>query len=142
MKTNSIKQAEKFEEFIIPENHGTMSNKFIYIRRESVVDSIIFTEELVEVTNYYQDARRQVIIGPAFTFYELSKILVACGKFPIPAFRESKGDCWYIHIPTYNDITFHRTDNYAEDFGEISIWLLENKHITPDQVNKVLNEQS
>jgi len=33
---------------------------------------------------------------------------------------------------------FPRTNNHAEDWTEILIWLLENKHVTPGQVNEAL----
>lgn len=154
MNTNTVGQAIRLDK-----DFGIMiftSNTWIYDTQEWEEEpSEFLSDEQPYVTcNRYAQVTTAQKLGPALTLDELHKIFVFLSQrdgsrvcFPVPFFTWT-GDkqlLWTTHIITPKGLvvegSFHYsnlTDNHAEDWTAILIWLLEEGHVSAEQVNDIL----
>jgi hypothetical protein len=85
------------------------------------------------------------LVGPALTLDDLHKVFEWMQDSRILELKQGYNevsDCksWDLWVFSKENIDFPRTKNHAQDWTAILIWLLENGHVTAEQVNDILKE--
>lgn len=139
-------QAKKLKELL-----GEVYGLFVYMENKAIPsDSKIMLSKQTESFKQMGkiEGSRWIKYFPVFTCSELGEMLVdRSGKIMATSFYNDHYGVWECHVTKENDETEHEPfldangegDTEAECRAEVLIYLLENKLVTPEDVNQRLN---